>query len=435
MRLIRAVIKWRISGQNIRIFSEEAVLKHMPSRVKGTVDQIAALQRRWALTLLTFAGFLWAMNALLAENWGSPTRWSWTLAAGAFCAYVLAVLWKALPYNYRLEDGVFFSSFGAANLLSLLRGWFLGAMAGFILTPLPSGWIAWLPGIFYILNGIADLLDGYFARRSHQVTLMGERLDLSLDGLGVLFASLLLYRYGTLPFWILLVGAARFIFLFVTWLRERSGKAVYDLPPSPFRRPLAGAQMGFLGAALLPVFQPPATIWAGAFFSFPFLLNFGRDLLWVCGIRFDNLVSRGVTRTIEGLTGVVKRWLMDWLPLGLRLLIGVALGQALWEWFSASPSFLTAWTPLGSAQTQFQLMRLFYLFGTISTVLGLVGRGGAALLLIGVGLQQGILPLGWPEKSLLIAACLLLFCGSGKAALWKPEERLIRHRWGEQTDG
>jgi CDP-diacylglycerol--glycerol-3-phosphate 3-phosphatidyltransferase len=415
-------------------FSGELVLKRMPIRAKGNVGQISALQRRWVLTLLTFASFLWAMNALLAENWGALTRWIWTLAAGAFCAYVLTVLWKALPYNYRLEDGVFFSSFGAGNLLSLLRGWFLGAMAGFILTPLPSGWLAWLPGMLYILNGVADFFDGYLARRSHQVTAMGERLDLSLDGLGVLFASLLLYRYGTLPFWILLVGAARFIFLFVTWLRKKSGRAVYDLPPSPLRRALAGAQMGFLGAALLPVFKPPATIWAGAFFSFPFLLNFGRDLLWMCGIRFDNLVSSGVTRMIEGFSGVVKRCLMDWLPLGLRLLIGVALGQALWDWFSTSPSFLTDWTPLGSAQTQFQLMRLFYLFGTVSTVLGLVGRGGAALLLIGVGLQQGILPLGWLGKSILIAGCLLLFSGSGKVALWKPEERLIRHRWGERPD-
>lgn len=428
------MIKWRMTGQNISIFSRELVLKQMPSRVNGNTAQIAALQRRWALTLLTFVSFLWVMNFFLAQNWGMPTRWSWTLAAGAFCAYVLTVLWKALPYNYRLEDGVFFHSFGTANLLSLLRGWFLGALAGFILTPLPGGWIAWLPGILYILNGIADFFDGYFARRSHQVTVMGERLDLSLDGLGVLFASLLLYRYGTLPFWILLVGAARFIFLFTTWLREKFGKAVYNLPPSPLRRALAGAQMGFLGAALLPVFKPPATIWAGAFFSFLFLLNFGRDLLWICGIRFESLASQGVIQAMKGLTGPAKRWLMDWLPLGLRLLIGVALGQALWDWFSTSPSFITAWTPLGSAQTQFQLMRIFYLFGTLSTVLGLVGRGGAALLLIGVGLQQEILPLGWLGKSILIAACLLLFSGSGRAALWQPEEHLIRHRWGERPD-
>lgn len=421
-------------GQNVRIFSGELVLKRMPSRINGNTAQITALQRRWVLTLITFACFLWAMNILLAQNWGALTRWIWTLAAGAFCAYVLTVLWKALPYNYRLEDGVFFSSFGTANLLSLLRGWFLGALAGFILTPLPSGWTAWLPGILYILNGIADFFDGYFARRSHQVTAMGQRLDLSLDGLGVLFASLLLYRDGTLPFWILLVGAARFIFLFVTWLREKVGKAVYDLPPSPLRRALAGAQMGFLGAALLPVFKPPATIWAGAFFSFPFLLNFGRDLLWICGIRFDSLASRGVIPAIKGLAAPATRWLMDWLPLGLRLLIGVALGGALWHWFSTSPSFLTAWTPLGSAQAQFQLMRIFYLFGIASTVLGLVGRGGAALLLIGVGLQQGILPLGWLGKTVLIAACLLLYSGSGKAALWQPEERLIRHRWGERPD-
>ncbi len=406
----------------------------MPSSADWNVAQMAALQRRWLLTLLSFGSFLWAMHALLGESWGQLVRWSWTMAAGAFCAYVLAVLWKALPYNYRVEDGVFFSTFGAANLVSLMRGWFLGAMAGFIFTPLPIGWIAWLPGTLYIVNGIADFVDGYLARRSRQVTVMGERLDMSLDGWGVLFASVLLYRYGTLPLWILLVGAARFIFLFVSWLRGRLGKPVYQLPPSPVRRALAGAQMGFLGAALLPVFKPPLTIWAGIFFSFPFLLNFGRDLLWMCGIRLDRLVSRAMLQRVEGLTNWTKRWLIDWLLLGVRLLIGIMLSQALWEWFSSSPSFLTAWTPLGSAQTQFQFMRIFFLLGTISTVLGLVGRGGAALLLIGVGLQQGILPIDWLSKSTLIAACLLFFSGSGKVAIWKPEERLIRYRWGEQPD-
>ncbi|MCS7248191.1 MAG: CDP-alcohol phosphatidyltransferase family protein [Anaerolineales bacterium] len=394
--------------------------------------RIGALHKRWLLTLLAFGLFLWGMNFILAANWGASIRWLWTVAAGAFCAYVLAVLWKALPLNYRVEDRAFLPYFGAGNLVSLFRGWLLAALAGFLFTPLPVGWMAWLPGTLYILNGIADLFDGYLARRLRQVTVMGERLDMSLDGLGVLFASILLFRYGTLPFWVLFVGLARFLFLLVAKLREKLGKPVYDLPPSNLRRALAGAQMGFLGAVLLPVFTPPATVWAGAFFSLPFLLNFGRDLLWMCGVRLDFAVLRALRSSFGCLVAQPRGWILDWLLFGLRLGIGYGVGKQIWSWLSAPPQFLSAWTPLGSAQTQYHWMVAFYGIGVVSVVLGLVGRVGAALLLIGVGLQQGILPLGWLEAGILTSACLLFLLGSGEVSIWRPEERLIRQRWGER---
>lgn len=404
----------------------------MNQKFEAAPAQISALHKRWVLTLLTFGMFLWAMNALLAGGWSASIRWSWTIAAGAFCAYVLSVLWNALPLNYRAEDRYFFPYFGAGNLVSLLRGWFLAALAGFLITPLPSGWLAWLPGIFYILNGIADLCDGYLARRFHQVTRMGERLDMSLDGFGVLFASLLLFRYGTLPLWILLVGMARFIFLFVIKLREKLRKPVYALTNSFLRRVLAGAQMGFLGAVLLPVFTPPATIWAGVFFSFPFLINFGRDLLWVCGIRVNPGSIKWLTMNHEALTILGKRLLLDWLPLGLRLLVAFSLGMQVWDFVIVPAQFLTDKTPLGSAQTQAHLMLIFYGIGFFCAVLGFAGRVGAVLLLIGVGLQQEILSLGWLGFTLLCVACLLFFLGSGTASIWKPEEHLIRQRWEER---
>lgn len=407
--------------------------KIMNRKTEAALLRMSALRKRWVLTLLTFGGFLWAMNILLAGGWSAAVRWSWTIAAATFCLYVLAVLWKALPYNYRLEDGDFLPYFGSGNLVSLLRGWFLAALAGFLIAPRADGILAWLPGILYILNGIADLLDGFLARRAHQVTAMGERLDMSLDGFGVLFASLLLYRYGKLPVWILLVGIARFLFLLVAKLREMRGKSIYELPPSVLRRALAGVQMGFLGGALLPVFMPPATVWAGAFFSFPFLLHFGRDLLWMAGIC-QNSVALELHPRFARPARLGKHLSLKWLPLALRLTLGIVVGKQLWGWLNALPSFLSAWTPLGSAQTQYDLMLVFYTIGWVSVVLGLVGRGGAALLLIGVGLQQGILPLGWAGFITLASAWLVLFLGSGLVALWSPEEWLIHHRLGEDRN-
>ncbi|GAB4480388.1 MAG: hypothetical protein Kow0088_21950 [Anaerolineales bacterium] len=392
---------------------------------------LSALHKRWLLTALSYAGFLVGMNLLLSITWSAPIHLRWMLAALAFCIYVLAVLWKALPLNYRVEDGYFFPYFGAGNIISLLRAGFLAALAGFLIAPPPAGWLAWLPGIFYISNGVADLFDGYLARRSRQVTKMGERLDMSLDGFGVLFAAILLYSYGTLPSWILLVGAARFLFLAVAKLREAFGKPVYPLSSSSLRRALAGAQMGYLGAALLPVFTPPATVWAGAFFSFPFLLHFGWDILISCGFQYHGGNHAWLLQRFDPQLGTIRRLLFDWLPLGLRVFIGFLVATQFLNWSISPPAFLTVHTPLGSTQTQFQLLLLFYTLGALSTVLGMAGRGGAALLLIGVGLQQGILPLGWQGTVLLFAACVLFFLGSGRASLWKPEERLIWQRWGE----
>jgi hypothetical protein len=126
--------------------------------------------------------------------------------------------------------------------------------------------------------------------------------------------------------------------------------------------------------------------------------------------------------------------LLGWLPLGLRLLVGMVMLAQFAGWLTEPPPFLAVRTPLGSSQTHFHLMLTFYALGGLSTVLGVIGRGGAALLLLGVGLQQGILPLGWQGRMILIAACGLFFLGSGLAAIWQPEEQLIRRRWGERRD-
>jgi CDP-diacylglycerol--glycerol-3-phosphate 3-phosphatidyltransferase len=136
--------------------------------------------------------------------------------------------------------------------VTLGRGALLAALAGFAaLTPRPE--IAWLPAILYGAACGMDLFDGFLARRTERTTLLGAKLDLAIDTTGFLVAPVVGVLWGQLPVWYLSLSAARYLFKFGCWRRRRSGKPVYDLPPSLARRPLAGIQMGFIAFALIPI--------------------------------------------------------------------------------------------------------------------------------------------------------------------------------------
>jgi CDP-diacylglycerol--glycerol-3-phosphate 3-phosphatidyltransferase len=112
-----------------------------------------------------------------------------------------------------------------------------------------------------------------------------------LDGRGLLVASLLVYQNGQVGWWFLLVGAARYVFVFGSWLRRRRGLSVQKLKENLGRRALAGTQMGLTTALLAPVFSPPETTLAAALFMIPFIANFSYDWLSYNGISYA-LASR-----------------------------------------------------------------------------------------------------------------------------------------------
>ena len=64
-----------------------------------------------------------------------------------------------------------------ANLISMLRALFAIPI---IYTMAYPGW-QWLTGILILLAVLSDALDGYFARRAHEVTHFGKWLDPAAD--------------------------------------------------------------------------------------------------------------------------------------------------------------------------------------------------------------------------------------------------------------
>jgi CDP-diacylglycerol--glycerol-3-phosphate 3-phosphatidyltransferase len=379
---------------------------------------LRALRLRW-LSLVILAGLILAgCFLILHQLWQPGLAWRWLILACIPSTYLLVILWSGLAHNSRPGEQELLPDLGQGNRLTFLRGMLTAALAGFLFLPLPPGWLAWLPGVLYTTAVTADLFDGYLARRSNHVTRLGEKLDMGLDGLGVLIGAILLVQYGKVPVFYLLVGLARYAFIAGIGIRQRMGKPVYDLVHSRSRRPFAGAQMGFIGVALFPFFTPPGTTLVAACFALPFLVGFFIDWLNVSG------VIRDPAKAIHPVLATIGRILTTWGALILRLAVTVTL---FWILFGILGSNFGS----GSLNSSIMVMTFFGLLGGILMALGAAGRVAALAALFSLGMLQNLFSLGPVELLLIIGTTAVFFLGSGAYSIWTPETLLISKRIGE----
>jgi len=408
----------------------------MPENDQGQFDPLAGLHRQWAgLIIITSLAWLGAYVSLRSW-WGAGPAARWLALSAPVMLYLLASLRRLLPHNQRVGEGRLLNRLGVGNLMSVLRGVLLAWLAGWVLSPLPVGWMAWLPGALYTLAALIDLVDGYAARRTNQATRLGELLDMQLDGLGVLVAALLTVNYRQVPAWYLLVALARYLFLAGIALRKRLGLPVYELPERASRRPFAGFQMGFLAVVLWPLFTPPATHWAAALFAAPFLIGFGYDWLLVSGSigpagqpnlrRPSRFAGPG-----EAYAQWVKVQMAHWISPLLRGALVASLGTALTFRTIGFPNLPARqpilWPVNGTSSVALGLA----VMGAMLLAFGVTTRLGALLILFSSGLLTRGLPLAWPDYVAITCAVTLFYLGSGSSATWKAEESLLYRRLGE----
>ena len=382
-------------------------------------QSLARLHKQWWVSaggggLVVVAVYFW-----LGQGRLTPDRaLQWALLAALFLAVELAVLRRNLHRNRPSPDAPLRASLGWANALTLTRGTVYVLMAGFLFAPRPGGLLAWLPAILYISAIAADYCDGYLARITHHTTLLGEILDIEFDGLGMLVAIALAVQYGQLPGFVLLLAASRPLFLWGMKLRERWGLPNHPMPPSDERRIVAGLLMGFMGIVLWPVFRPPATYIAGAVFGGAVALSFVRDWLVVSGWLNPNSPAYMRWRVR------LKTLFFEHLPLLLRLASLPVAALLLWDITHAAGSGLP------SAVIAF-LLGLGLLAG-VAALLGLITRL-AAIGLVGLACA-GLIGRGDSPQALALLAVgvLLVALGNGRAALWTPDERLLRRRAGQR---
>ncbi len=255
-----------------------------------------------------------------------------------------------------------------------------------------------------MLGTLPDYLDGAAARWTNHVTVLGERLDISLDSLGALAASLLAVQYGQLPWWYLAAGLARYVFLAGIWLRVRLHLPVYELPFSVRRRGHGALTIGFLFMCLFPLFSPPGTHFVAAIFLIYLLGGF----LW------DWFVTIGRLPLRPGAT--YRRW-EQWVVYSVPLLLRLALAgylPVLTSALFADPVSISLW---GEA------------FVVVCLILGVAGRFQSVLALSILGLEYPV-P-GALQIGLMVIYANLLFLGTGRYSFWPIENRVIYHRLGD----
>lgn len=272
----------------------------MPGLTERLVTVIGAnapspLNREWVRLALKGAGGL-LVGALVLWVLEQPvTAAGWLVGSLAGWAFVLWQCYSRLHLNVSPLDNRPFSYLGTANRITLLRGWLIGATAGFLaMLPFqPLAGLLYVPAGLYTLAAALDGLDGYVARRQQQTTRLGAELDTALDAFGLLIAPLVAVFTDKLPVVYLLVSLAYYLFKWGIHWRQQRGRPVYALPPSQLRRYLAGAQMVLVAVALWPPVPGSISQGVGIVLMVPLLVGFCRDWLHVSGWLGDRREPSG----------------------------------------------------------------------------------------------------------------------------------------------
>ncbi len=323
-------------------------------------------------------------------------------------ALIWQQLWQNRLHNRSSGSAPLRTSLGWANRLTLLRGGLIAACAGFLWLPAPSGLAAFLPAVLYTLAALGDRFDGALARRSGNTTLLGAKLDMSYDAIGLVVAPLLAIQYGKILPAYLLVSAAYYFFLFgLRWRRQRK-LPVLALPPNSLRRTLAGAQMGFVATALWPPLQPQLSQLAGIAFMLPLLVGFWIDWLIVSArLTADGIA---VKAAFEQLTRLTSQWLLP--------VVRLVLAAMLWLSLPAQ------------ASSQVTTLQWGILLAVLGIVSGIAGRVCAIALLLLLNFYAGYEFVNATAITTLFATVAIILFGTGRMSLWHRDGDLLT-RQGE----
>ncbi|HEX6385012.1 MAG TPA: CDP-alcohol phosphatidyltransferase family protein [Anaerolineae bacterium] len=404
----------------------------MATTVSYNRPALTSLRWRWIGIAAVWMAVLLAGFGWLRQVWPDYAG-RWLVIASLFLAYSLSIVWRHLAENYREEEKTLLPALGAGNSLTLVRALAIGLTAGFLFSPWPMGALAWAPVLLYTAADVADYFDGYLARVTNHATRLGERLDMEFDGLGMVVVSVLAVWYGQLPWWYLILGSARYLFVLGTWWRQRLGKPIHALPPSVHRRVFAGFQMGFMSAVLWPIVPPAAATIAGTVFATATVLSFLRD--W--------LVASGRLDPAAPVYRQAQRWLFvavaQRLPPLLRLallLAMVMIYQNIANWLQppAWATLIASWSLPGAAVLATGLS-LVDVLATGMVVVGALGRLAAFLLVFPIGFDMATRGLYWDNGLALTSVICLMLLSTGAFSLWRPEDKYLLRRAGESAKG
>jgi CDP-diacylglycerol---glycerol-3-phosphate 3-phosphatidyltransferase len=385
-----------------------------------------ALRLEWWAAVVISAAAAVGGAVLLPVFWKNGEAWRWLMQAGPVLAVVLWKLRSLLPLNFGPADTERFAHLGWGTWITLLRAVLIAGLAGFAGQPWPRPdgglfWFAWMPGLMYLLAALLDYLDGYVARITRHETRLGDVLDTNIDALGLLVASIVGIGYNQLPMFYIAAGLAYYGLNVAAWIRRKTGRSVARISPRPGARLIAGIQMGFVGAALLPVFSSTALAIAAFIFMLPLLAGFVKDWLIICGCMSND--SDQQTAWDAALTKI--------LPIVLRF-------AAVWE---GSTLFQKELSPssMGSnalhaifAMADPGVGSLLHAACLGMLAFGVLGRAAALGLSVSTGLIISRVGLSLPVGAVFVSSLILIMTGTGWASIWQPEESILYRKLGKR---
>ena len=165
--------------------------------------------------------------------------------------------------------------------------------------------------------------------------------------------------------------------------------------------------MGLCATVLMPIYSPPGTAIVATMLMIPFIIGFYRD--WLVVSRSIDTRGRSYQTTERRLTSIVIEWLP--LPLRVSLLILVAL-----------------YIINGELSELRDLVMI--VGGSVLAATGIIGRLGALLILLDINFETQGLEFTPIQLAITILSTCLMLTGSGKFALWKPDETFLRVKAG-----
>lgn len=222
-----------------------------------TSAQVVPEQAAWATAQVLLLGLLGNTVGL------GPTGW----LVGVAHAMITSLL---VSQALRHTGG----ALGPADRVTLARGVLVGAVTALVAdrwgTDGPTAVLVTLAAIALAL----DCVDGQVARRTGTSSAFGARFDMEVDAFLILVLSVQV-SFSLGP-WVLLIGAARYLFVAASWVLPW---LTAPLPHSMPRKAVAAIQ-GVVLAAAASLLIPFAGVLVGLALA-ALLWSFGHDVAWL----------------------------------------------------------------------------------------------------------------------------------------------------------
>ncbi|ELY21596.1 CDP-alcohol phosphatidyltransferase family protein [Vreelandella titanicae] len=217
-----------------------------------------------AAELLLGSLLLIAVGKGLPLLMATPANWWVAFAFYTFISALVIIFW---PHG----------ALGWANRVTLVRAVVVSLVAGALAANAFVGaiwqWLA-IAVIALLLDGV----DGWIARRTKSHTRFGARFDMELDALLILLLCAGLLRLESLGFWVLLIGAMRYLFIAASWQFPWLSKPLF----ASFRRK---AVCVWQAVALLLALTPLTSHLVASLLAVSALISltysFGFDVWWL----------------------------------------------------------------------------------------------------------------------------------------------------------